>query len=75
VVQNGRKPSKVNLYQHLHYKKVAKKDKKISINITKEDGIIANIVETRHYITTNWRSHNNNTWNQMKENYATAIKH
>jgi hypothetical protein len=58
----------------------------LTFNITKEeDGIINNIHGNRasknHYLTryyqrptttTNWRSYNNNTWNQRKENYATT---
>jgi hypothetical protein len=63
-----------------------KEDKKVDINIMKEeDGMLVNIHGTRHHrnhyskryyqrpiTTTNLRSYNKNTWNQRKKNYATT---
>jgi hypothetical protein len=52
-VKNEGKPLNVKPYQHPHYKKDFKEDKKIDINITNldEDGILINIHGTRHHKT------------------------
>ena len=83
-VQNEEKTSNVKPYQnphyqgrqedqYQHYQKTRQNNNQYSWNMTSQ-----NHYSTRYWhrptSTTNWRSFNNNTWNQGKENYATTIR-